>query len=209
MEISTTAARADLDAFLERLDADKAEVNPLIEGGGHENNTYYVFVSNLKALGRLFDIPTETLRLLAGNVQTLDSGETRFVGVGTPIRTNNILRHPGLLLLRSWHGIVPGVRYISITERTARDRDVTPALLYATSNYSLVSVARNLYHLDYLNAHGPHAHWNAIGITCSSLNDGIHARFTLHIPLCSAGERHNHEELSKIVARAYEMLPNA
>ena len=128
------------------------------------------------------------------------------MAVGSAVRTNENLRLPGLLLPRSWHGQVPGVGYMSVTDSTKNDLLSTATLRYSINNYKVVDVARNMCHLDDLNAYAPYSQWNAICIQCSRLNEGNRIKFTLHIPLWSAGERPNHEVSAKIVSRAFDSI---
>ena len=60
-------------------------------------------------------IQDANLRALAGGVQKLDSNDTRFLGVGAAVRTDSHCRFPSLLLCRSWHGLLHGVWYMSVT----------------------------------------------------------------------------------------------
>ena len=106
------------------------------------------------------------------------------------------MRLPGLLLCRSWNGQVPGVGYTTVNEHTIRDVSITPFIPYSVNNYQLSSVAHNRFHVHDLSAHAPNARWNAIFVKCSRLGDGRSVRFVFHIPLWSAGCRHNHCELA-------------
>ena len=98
-------------------------------------------------MGAALMVSEHCIRAFAGGVQSLDSGEERFVAVSAAVRTNDKLRFPGLLLLHSWEGQVPGVGYRTVTNDTKNDLLTTPTLSCGISNYCLSNMARNLFHL--------------------------------------------------------------
>ncbi len=157
-------------------------------------------------MGAALMVSEHNIHALAGGVQTLDSGEERFVAVGAAVRTNDKLRFPGLLPLRSCNVQVPGVGYLTANNETKNDLLTTTALSHGIGNYCLSNMEPNLFHLDDLKAHAPNAGWNAMCVKWNRLNTGKSVRFTLYVLLWSAGARHNYSELGKILGRAFESV---
>ncbi len=87
--ISTIGSRADFSEFLERFMNETFSVRAKVECGGHDNNPIYVYSSNLNPLSTALNLQSSTLRLLAGCVQVMDSGETRLFAVGSALRTDD------------------------------------------------------------------------------------------------------------------------
>ena len=126
-KISTICSLDDLDEFLVKTYDDDDPVSSCVEDIRHDNNSIYVYFSNLKAMGIKLLILDANLEALDGGVQKLNSNDTHSVGAGATVRTNSQCRFPGLLLCRSWHGLVPG--WIIRASQTRR-KTIYPSHLY-------------------------------------------------------------------------------
>lgn len=60
-----------------------------------------------------------------GGAQELDTNNVRFVGVVVAVCTNFNCIFPWLLLERSWHGNVPSLGHMAVTDRTKSDLHTT------------------------------------------------------------------------------------
>ena len=86
-----------------------------------------------------------------------------------------ILAHRGLLF-RSWNDKMPGVEFITMNERTARDLSVTLTITYERNNCNVIPVPRNLFCVTDINPHSPSAAWNAI-------SQSVHSTMTVQEPV--------------------------
>lgn len=203
-EVMTIGSPDDLQEPLCRVSNEGGQVRYRIEGCGHENNSIMVYFTNVKTAGAALSLRECTLSDLCCRVQKLDSGESRFVGVGSAVRTEEKLQWPGLLLDLSRNGQVPGVGYTTVTERTKNDISTTPVLPYTTHSYKIENVTRNLFHLDGLNAHATNSMLNAIEITSGRLSEGSSVHFALCLPSFSAGLRLDITLLSEVLSNSFE-----
>jgi len=125
-----------------------AAVKPRSSSRGHEGNKKYFIASNIKAFGRLFAVDPATIRALSAGRRRFNAEQTRFAIIGAAVRTQEAIRSPGLLLFRSWHGRVPGVELISVTEKTGSDSATTPVMALSNGARAHSAFPRNLFHVD-------------------------------------------------------------
>ena len=65
--LCTTGSPANYEEFFVKVRETKVTIRPRVVGGGHENNTSYAYLSNLKLLGSIFGTNDAALRPLAGD----------------------------------------------------------------------------------------------------------------------------------------------
>lgn len=206
LEIRVRAGNTDWDEFLSSLIDNAAISETLVEGNGFEDNSQYVFFSNIRAFGRSFAVPESILRKLCGIHRAVDKSEKRFVVLGAAVRTAEIPRFPAILLGRSWHGKVPGVEYVTQDARTAKDDAMIPVLeydFYARETY----FPRNLFHINDIVPRAHDTRWNTICVTFSRINDGETGWFTIHLPYASFSPKYAVASVKSIVDSAFEKQP--
>lgn len=147
------------------------------------------------------------MQSLAVGVRRTNPIKERLAVIGAIMRTKKEVRFPGLLLLRSWDGRVPGEHIRSITPKTCPDTATTSICSVSVANKKPGSYPRNLCHLDDIAVNDPESAWNAICVTCRMRNDGT-IYFVLHIPFVSFGDGHNADEIREIVKDSYAALPD-
>ena len=171
-------------------------------GNGHEDNASFVFMTNIKRFGTLFDTCDEDVRALAGGVRYLRTGEERYCALGAVVRTNNSHRLPGILLHRFWHGSVPGVDFTSVNQATANDTESTPVFSVSNDNYVVSAFPHSLFQLNDLVPRGTYTRWNKF--VCATSKKPTETC----LPFISLSFRDKHDQalLHNVVVSAFDTI---
>ena len=205
LEVKDVGCIADVNELVLLVNPNGPSISDVVVGNSHEDNSSFVFITNIKRFGTLFRILAKDLRALAGGVRLLRTGEERYCDVGAVIRPYTSHRLPGVLLHRTWHGHVPGVDFTSVNEATVNNMESTPVLSISNENYVISSFPRSLFHLKDQVPRGTCTRWNAIVCTTSKKNDG-NVLFTARIPIVSFGDSTITILLYNFVIRTFDTI---
>ncbi len=185
LELKIIGSIDDANELVELANPNRSAISDVVAGYGHEDNASFVFMTNIKRFGTLFDILDEDVRALAGGVRQLCTGEERYCAVGAVVCTNNLHRLPVILLHRSWHGRVSVVDFISWNEATTNDMRSTPVFSVSNDNYDVSSFSRLLFYLNNRVSREPYTRWNTI--VCATSKKTAETSFLPFISLSFRG----------------------
>ncbi len=74
--------------------SNRSAISYFVDGNGHENDAWFVFITNIERFGSFFNIRADDARVLAGCARHLPTGEGRYCDVGTMIRRSIRTAYP-------------------------------------------------------------------------------------------------------------------